>query len=254
MKKLNLVTVAVLATTMVGGIVVSAAEANKAPDKLDTTAKVEFEKVETGGENTEKPTPPGGGEIEPGPGGETPETTSDLMITFAPNFDFGTVKLDAKAKVVSAKNLIENEAGKVTHFVQVKDVRGTHTGWSLSATATALENGDSILDGGSSIQISNFNVKGEEGNMATTPTSTFNEIKFDGNQTDVMSAGANAGEGVWSGLMGKDNTQTEELNNDVKLNLTGTDAVKASVGEYTSTITWNLVGAPGETLSATPKS
>ncbi|MDF0479196.1 WxL domain-containing protein [Vagococcus sp. PNs007] len=252
MKKINLVTLAVLASTMVGGVVASAA--NKEPDKLDTTAKVEFEKVETGGENTEKPTPPGGGgEIEPGPGGETPETTSDLMITYAPNFDFGTVKLDAKAKEVSAKNIIENEAGKVTHFVQVKDVRGTHTGWSLSATATALENGDSVLDGGSSIQISSFNVKGEEGNMATTPTSTFNEIKFDGNQTDVMLAGAEAGEGVWSGIMGKNSTQTEELNNDVKLNLTGTDAVKASLGEYTSTITWNLVGAPGDVLSATPK-
>ncbi|MDF0479203.1 WxL domain-containing protein [Vagococcus sp. PNs007] len=255
MKKLNLVTVAVLASTMVGGVVASAA--NVAPDKLDTTAKVVFEKEETGGENGGEVTPPGGGgEITPpggGEGGETPETTADLMLTFAPNFDFGTIKLDAKAKEVAAKNIIENDKGKVTHFVQVKDIRGTHAGWSLSATATELKNGESTLDGGSSIEIKGFNIMGEEGVEATAPTGTFASIKFDGSQTPVMSAAANAGEGIWSGIMGSAPTQTGDTNEDVKLNLTASDAVKASQGEYTSTITWDLVGTPTFSSAATPQ-
>ena len=111
MKKLNLVTVALLASTMVGGVVASAAEPGKGPTDLNTTAKVMFEEDENTGENTEKPTPPGGGgEIDPGNpgegGGEIPTEKAPLMITFAPNFDCGTIKLDAKAKKVPSKNIL----------------------------------------------------------------------------------------------------------------------------------------------------
>lgn len=258
MKKLNLLTVAVLATTMVGGVVASAAEPGKGPTDLNTTAKVVFEKQQTGGPNTELPeVPGGGGEVEkPNPGGNTPETTAELMVTFAPNFNFGIIKIDTKAKEVEAMNEIkikEDATKTATHFVQVKDIRGTHGGWALSATASPLKNGDSTLDGGSTISIKGFNIMGEKETTATAPKGTLTEIQFDGSQTEIMSAEAQAGEGIWSGVMGSTVTQDGETNKDVKFNLTKADAVKASQGEYDSTITWNLVGTPDQASAATPK-
>ena len=68
-----------------------------------------------------------------------------------------------------------------------------------------------------------------------------------------MSAAANAGEGIWSGILGTTPTQTGETNEDVKLNLTASDAVKASEGTYNSTITWNLAGTPTYAAAATPQ-
>ncbi|MDF0479202.1 WxL domain-containing protein [Vagococcus sp. PNs007] len=258
MKKLNLVTVAVLASTMVGGVVASAA--NTAPDKLDTNAHIKFVQDDNNGEGGGEVEPPelpeGGGEIEvPTPGGNQPSEKAPLMINFAPNFEFGEVAIKAKDVSVSAINQIKNKEGKdVAHFAQVLDNRGTHKGWNLSLTTTefAAKDGSKLSD--ATISLANVTAKGTSEGQATAEASQ--TIKFPQTDVSVMTAAEKTGEGSWTASFGSDATLTTEneksVNKSVKLNVSAKDMAKVSADDYNSTLTWNLTGTPTFAASATP--
>ncbi|CAM3216043.1 WxL domain-containing protein [Vagococcus fessus] len=258
MKKINLLTVAVLASTMVGGVVASAA--NTAPDKLDTNAHVKFVQDTDPGEKPEKPTDPeGGGVIDPGNpgegGGETPSEKAPLMINFAPNFEFGEVAIKSGDVQVPAISQIKDDKGNdVAHFVQVQDNRGTHKGWNLSLTTSefAAEDGSKLED--ASISLSEVTAFGDSEGVATTEASQ--TINFPQTSVAVMTAAEKAGEGVWTAKFGKNASLAQDgenkVNSNVKLNLSAKDMTKVSATDYNSTLTWNLAGTPTFAASATP--
>lgn len=260
MKKVQFLAVATLVSTILGGVAVSAAEAGKGPQDLDTTTHVKFVQDDNGGEGGGTVEPPegpeGGGEIEPGPGGNQPSEKAPLMINFAPNFEFGEVKIQAKTIAVPAESQIKDVDGNdVAHFAEVLDNRGTHEGWNLSLTTTDFKNAeeDSTLSD-ASISLSNVTSKGASEGKAVVESSQ--TIAFPQTDVTVMSAAAKAGEGSWVANFGSASTLAKQedktVNPNVQLNISAKDMAKVSAVDYTATLTWNLTGNTTASDAATP--
>ena len=262
MKKIQFLAVTTLVSTILGGVAVSAAEPGKGPQDLDTITHVKFIQDDNGGEGGGTVEPPkgpeGGGEIEPGPGGNQPSEKAPLMINFAPNFEFGEVKIQAKTIAVPAESQIKDVDGKdVAHFAEVLDNRGTHEGWNLSLTTTdfkSTEGEDATTLDDASISLTNVTAKGEsEGQANVESTQTIN---FPQTDVTVMTAAAKAGEGSWAANFGSAATLTTNegttVNPDVQLNISAKDMAKVSAVDYTATLTWNLTGNTTASDAATP--
>lgn len=272
MKKTTFLMTALMSSAILGTTVANAANENvDGPLVLDSNATVSF-KAEEAGENTDPETeiPGGGGEVEidpgkpsePGEGGElpgvvTPGQKGPLMIEFVPNFDFGQDhEIKAADMEFPAKNKLtskEDETSKVNHFVQVKDTRGGSQGWNLTVKASALTNGTDELSA-TTIQIKGAHSVGLK-DATLAGDVTFDTISFGGaDAIDVMSAAKGEGGGRWWKVLATDAETTEDMNNDVTLNIPAEDAAKLSEDTYNSTLTWTLAGLAGSTVSGTPQS
>ncbi|MDF0479195.1 WxL domain-containing protein [Vagococcus sp. PNs007] len=263
MKKIQFLAVATLVSTILGGVAVSAAEPGKGPQDLDTTTHVKFVQDDNGGEGGGTVEPPkgpeGGGEvIVPSPGGNQPSEKAPLMINFAPNFEFGEVKIQSKTIAVPAENQITDVDGKdVAHFAEVLDNRGTHEGWNLTVTTTdfkSAEGEDATTLDDASISLTNVTAKGESEGKANVESNQ--TINFPQTDVTVMTAEAKAGEGSWAANFGSAATLIEKedkiVNPDVKLNISAKDMAKVSAVDYTATLTWNLTGNSVYAVAATP--
>ena len=118
--------------------------------------------------------------------------------------------------------------------------RGTHEGWNVSASITALSytNGqvtDTIA--GASIFLKNGNLSDSFGDVITIADSL--EIKDAG--TPISNAEAGTGMGNW---------HHEWAAGDITLNIPAKEARDMYEGKYTTTINWDLVAAPQVTESA----
>lgn len=259
---------ALISTAVLGGQLVNAAEANVGPTVLDTHATVSFKAEEPGEidpENPLEPELPGGGEVvdptdpenpEGQPGGETPGQSGPLMIEFAPNFDFGQdheIKAEAMSFAAINKNTVKEDPAKfVNHFVQVKDTRGGSKGWNLTVKATELKNAEGDALSETKILIDHSKALGLAGATLGADVD-FKAISFDGQEIPVMSAAKGEGGGRWWKSLASEVTTDAKENKDVHLDIPATDAAKISESEYTSTLTWEVVGLAGSTLSATPQ-
>lgn len=256
-----------LSTSILGSQMAHAAEANVGPTKLDSEASVSF--------ITEKPGPvdpnnpvvpeiPGGGEVvdptdptdpEGLPGGQTPEQAGPLMIEFAPNFDFGEHEIkasDMSFPAINKNTLAEDSKTFVNHFVQVKDTRGGSKGWNVTVKATPLANKDGEALAASTMVIDNSVAYGLKDSSLTKDVD-FKAITFDNKEIPVMSAAKGEGGGRWWKSLAAEKTTTEATNKDVHLDIPESDAAKLSESKYTSTLTWEITGLEGRTISATPQ-
>ena len=145
-----------IASTILGSIAAPSVKAEegetpKPPNKVDTTANVQFTANDEG-ETTpvdpvdpENPTGPGG-EIDPenptnpeNPGGQGGGKGA-LRIDWAPHFNFGENKIEGGGDFVIPATHYKNKDGSPIHyFVQVSDLRGLDdANWKLDVTASAL--------------------------------------------------------------------------------------------------------------------
>lgn len=148
----------------------------------------------------------------------------DLITSPVQNGGFGEIELEANPKT---------HYTSFEHDFTVKDLRGTHEGWSLTVEASQFDNGSHKLPKGS---LTLDGVKSID--RVGTGTGELPEKRLD--KTTVIDDGSvmvtNAKKGTGMGVF------------DVKfdedaLGLT-VDATTAKVGTYTSTLTWNLHSTP----------
>lgn len=153
----------------------------------------------------------------------------ELSLITAPSFDFGV-------NTITAATEIYNAATTPTALT-VSDLRGSGEGWAVTASLSSFElnstgSGTTTLNG-AIITLNNGTVSAENGTTATAPTAQASvQLTAGGASDNVVSAAANAGQGVWSV-----NWTTENATLTV---LPGT----AQVGTSYAVIDWALQSAP----------
>lgn len=159
---------------------------------------------------------------------ETPVTGSLAILTVS-NFNFGTITAAGVAGLYDITTYQPN--------IQVVDIRGAGTGWSVSASVTGFNNGTTLP--GASIHISG----GRPNSLVSAiyaPTQIANvELTTDGATVKVITAPDGAGMGLW--VMRWYPASEEEVTAYVKLEIP--EGV-ATVGTHTATITWELTDTP----------
>lgn len=248
----------VLAST-VGGQV-SAAETGSEPGynrTMDSKSDVNF--IPSNGKTKPiDPTDPGKTDP-PTPKPPKPGTEGPLSIDYASDFSFGTQSITTETKTYLAKPQEYSDSPKLNPtYVQVTDVRGTNSGWSLN-----LKQSHQFKSVGSQNEyIIGAQLKFKQGSAVTDGTakapSTF-EATLDptsGSYSKIMTAKATEGTGTWVALFGgKDGlvdtdvldsngkTVTEKRDAGVTLTIPGTTQTDAV--EYSTTLNWQLTNEPG---------
>lgn len=263
-----------IASTILGSIaapIVKAEEGEtpKPPNKVDTTANVQFTANDEG-ETTpvdpvdpENPTGPGG-EIDPenptnpeNPGGQG-GGKGTLRIDWAPHFNFGENKIEGGGDFVIPATHYKNKDGSPIHyFVQVSDLRGLDdANWKLDVTASPLKRKDKdeqLL--GSFITFTPGTVLNDSVDQeAHLPE--YKGVKFKKTQIDL---GAKEGkenesqilikaetgqnpQGTWSLAMEKgfEPREDEDRTQDVTLTIPASQVKKIRKATYQATLNWEL--------------
>lgn len=174
-----------------------------------------------------------------------PNSNFDLL--FIPReFDFGKLSIsDDLTKPIPNKADKESSGTIYTENVGVGDIRGTKEGWHVTAQSTGMKLGNENLEG--SITTSGINlyplIYNEETKTydaqssslvdpVTKPEITSFSIPLGGDAALFANATAGKGQGLWHFSMFG-----------TSLNIT-TSAYDIKAGNYTGTITWNLVAGP----------
>ncbi|MGX6962589.1 WxL domain-containing protein [Vagococcus xieshaowenii] len=244
MKKINLLTVALLASSVLGGTLVNA--------DTDSSA-TSIGKVSVGTlteELPENPDPEGGGEI------TDPEITnpegSRFKVIHASNLEFGEVVVTAKEQIVKAQTsevtTTSEGVAKRVPWVTTYDMRNSteRSDWELKASATPLEDGNGHVLRGAEITLYNLNYAGDS---ERAPKAETGKITLGTSAQKLATATAYSGEGTqdtgvgsWSLAMGY--KTNDELETDgVELRIPSNIVINEGV-EYTSTITWEMATTP----------
>lgn len=161
---------------------------------------------------------------------ETPVTGS-LAILSVSNFNFGTISAAAVAVLYDITTYQPN--------MQVVDLRGVGTGWSVSAAVTGFESGGASSLPGASIHI----YSGRPNSLVSAlyaPSQIANvELTTDNNPVKVITAPDGTGMGLW--VMRWYPSSEEETTAYVQLEI---PAGVATVGTHTATINWTLKDTP----------
>ncbi|CAM3280928.1 WxL domain-containing protein [Vagococcus fessus] len=215
------------------------------------------EEIETDPKEPEKPGEPGT------PGGESAKGL--LAVNFAPNLNFGQQKVSQKEETYNAwlQKTKQGEKKETANFVEVKDMRGSGEGWSLSVAQVGQfqigTDADKVLKG-AKISFKNGEIKSKN-DENSKPTMTLG----DGNGAAELTAGKAAGEdaenpaattGPALPLMEAEKGKgmgLNELTFGDTTNDTAADAVTLTipgninqyVGAYQTGLEWTLGAAPG---------
>ncbi|KAF1299125.1 hypothetical protein BAU15_00325 [Enterococcus sp. JM4C] len=177
--------------------------------------------------------------VNPLPG--TPETGTggNLSIDFASNFQFGQHPVSTKETEFFAdpQYLVGGEARP--NFIQITDVRGTGTGWQLTAIQSPFETETKTILRGSVLSFENLSVLSERVSE-NGPTLSAPRIEFvPGEETAIASAGASQGMGTWIIRMGQSEA---EAANSVKVDVLNETVRLKNL--YTTKIQWVLKDTP----------
>ncbi|MGX7030829.1 WxL domain-containing protein [Vagococcus zengguangii] len=244
MKKINLLSIGLLTSSLLGGAVVNA------DTSITSTGRVsvkELTQVEP-----ENPDPEGPGEIIEPP--ITPPGENRFKVIHASNLEFGEVEATAKEQVVKAKTLAVTTSESLDQvqrvpWVTTYDMRNAteRSDWKLEASTTPLEDGSGHVLRGAEITLSNLNyASGSE----RAPQARAGKITLGYSPQTLATATAyseengtqDTGVGSWSLAMGYKN-EDETLTDGVELRIPSNIVINDGV-EYTSTITWNLSVGP----------
>lgn len=258
--------VSLLAISVLGGAVVSAAETEEAENAktMVGSGKVTVEQATNTEDDDDKgkTTDP----EEKGDKGTPDEVTPNpnkgpIKIERLSNLDFGSVKTSAKEIIKYAKPVIfdaETNPKERGALVQFNDVRSDVYGYSITAELTeqfANAAGKELTD--STITYKNAILKAADTNENDAPSffATTFELKNDGNAITVLTAdkAKNEGKGRYILEYGQSATydETKEgaakngtadtAKTAVELKIPGKVASNMSIGDYTSKITWTVV-------------
>lgn len=147
--------------------------------------------------------------------------------TGTPTVGFAEFKINGETGEQSS-----NATGAIS--LDVNDLRGTHEGWNVSASITALSytyGGVTDTIAGASIVLKNGNLSDSFGDVITIADSL--EIKDAGKP--ISNAEAGTGMGNWHHEWTAENT---------KLIIPAKEARDMYAGTYTTTINWKLVAGP----------
>jgi hypothetical protein len=182
--------------------------------------------------------------------------TGDLRIDFASDIHFGRHEIINEDMTLYARPMLTSEA-EIEQFVSVTDTRGTMQGWSLRVrqngqlTSTTQTKRETLVDAELSI-VGTFATR----ELTTTKNVSHPnpsevpavfEITLDASgETSSLIAQAGAGQGAQNWLMqfGVASGQGENtVNNNLRLYIPGT--TPRDPVEYTTTLTWYIIHAPG---------
>ncbi|WP_314066128.1 WxL domain-containing protein [uncultured Vagococcus sp.] len=261
MKKVTLLALGLISTSLLGAQLVQAEEGSVTANANSTVVLTaddgddEGELTGPGGgkddEGVGTITPPDGGE-----GGEggvvNPGQKNPLRISLVSAFDFGTIKMSGNTETYKAAlptpNFVEGGKQARPNFVQVTDNRGSLEGWNLTAKiAKQFTNGVSTLDA-STITLSNAWAEPAATDNAefapTVPTSSV--VLEHGDAKTIATAATDKGMGTWNILYGTlnqaDKSQKGDAANSVELTIPG--KVKKTVGAYQAEVLWTLTNTP----------
>lgn len=239
MKAKNLLTSAVLLTTMMGGAVTSFAAEYEDATHAKTDATITFTKDDgpTG------PVDPGnpGIEIDPIDPSKPNPNGAELMISYASDLNFGEQSKNGTSwNALADKVKAGEEIREITPFVSTKDSRGEERkGWTLTAKQDAdFKDGTNVLKG-AELHLSNLFYAEQAG----APTATAGEVILGSDAQDISSAKADSGIGRWSvGLGELEGEEGSQTTTGVTLTVPETTAKNAAT--YSTTVTWELVADP----------
>lgn len=163
-----------------------------------------------------------------GPGTGQP---GPLSLDFVPELGFG----DAHQVSTTTKNYPTITARP---YIQISDLRGTGSGWKVTASLSSFKNETSDTLNGAYITLSNGEaVSAATGVAAPTPSQNV-RLTSDDEDTPVITAAAEtlAGRGTWV-------NRWFTPGGDTHITLT-VPAAAATIGQHTAVITWTLHDAP----------
>lgn len=167
------------------------------------------------------------------PGENLPDTEGvpgSLVIVNVTNFDFGTISV---SQTTGTHNIITNEP-----HIQVVDLRGTHAGWSVSASVTPFK-----TSGGASslpsavIHITNGRPNSLISNLYAPSQVSNVKLTTDNATVKVITAPDGTGMGLWVMRW----YPPSGVNDYIKLEI---PAGAATTGIHTATINWILSNIP----------
>lgn len=184
------------------------------------------------------PVDPGGDEdIDP----NLPPTDGPLSINYASNLVFGQQKktLEEQVFYASEDTITISETGikkQTPNFVQVTDLRGTATGWSLLVKQNGplkKENGVAIVGGKLTLSArsikSVYDFKEVPSGLATNVV-----LSEDGQSHEIVKAEAGTGISTWSAYLGNAGDLTSGAS------LTVPNGAVKETGIYSTSLTWVL--------------
>lgn len=187
------------------------------------------------------------------PEGSNPDTGGDgvLTIDFASIFDFGIHDISNQNQTYLAKAQKYSNSDDITsNYVQVTDVRGTFSGWSLSVIEksqfTQVESGPQKYKElkGSVISLNNSLPDSNSDEKSPITTSSISLVPGVASQVALTEVGSGAG--TWVIQWGEDDSITkDESDPDVTLYVPGTTPKDPAA--YTTTLSWILSELPSNT-------
>lgn len=232
MKKMTIFTTLLLlgATT---GVTASAEVLNQAESKNTIHFKA-GEGVVTEPINPVDPGKPVPSPIDPEDGGNTGTgNKGPLSIDYVSNIAFGTQEIASGTMTYNAMN--ENP------FVQVTDVRGSKSGWSLYAKMTEFTSEDKkdILTG-ATFSLNSGEVKTTPENISSAPSAEKNVVFNNQEAKLVMSAQADEGHGTWVEVFSGEHESNKNVTLEVPAGVADADI------DYVATMFWELIDAPSK--------
>lgn len=159
-----------------------------------------------------------------------PSVTGSLAILTISNFNFGTITAESAAGLYNITTAQPN--------IQVVDLRGVGSGWSVSAAVTGFKSNDAPSLPGASIHI----YSGRPNSLVSAsyaPSQTANvELTTDNTPVKVITAPGGTGMGLWVMRWYPSSGETTAY---VQLEI---PAGVAIVGTHTATINWTLKDTP----------
>ncbi len=156
MRKLNKFTALTLAATLMAGNVIAVSAAG---DTQTSSATITYQSPDDNGGGTDPKNPEEPGEtVEPDDEDENKDSTGSLTIDYISNFRFGTQDItsqdrDYYAATRTAKYYPDKEndpdnfeTRELPNYVQVSDLRGVETGWTLSVNMSKFTVSDDQHD------------------------------------------------------------------------------------------------------------
>lgn len=265
MKKIHLVTVAALASLVVGGT------AFAAPVTPDTKSEADINLVETeDNDNTllEPENPDREDEIFPEDPTEDKreENKGPLTIDYVSNFRFGQQKISGNNNKYFANpvTIYETEADRVAetnpvivpNYIQVSDNRGTNVGWTLKVQQTkaftvngqdvAANDNTGLALNGAKLSIKNLNAFKRDSNQGILPNvfATGKQVTVANGESAVLFASAQKDQGTGSMAILAGNVKgTDTASQSVELAVPG-HIKKQKEKTYKAELTWILETEP----------
>ncbi|EOL46411.1 WxL domain-containing protein [Enterococcus caccae] len=185
-------------------------------------------------EGKESPVPPSFGQDPEDPANNGTNSSGLLKIDRVPNFSFG--------KVVRSGLYQEEYAINSNPYIQVSDLRGNLSGWSLYAKISNFVSEPTSKDqkryllSGANLTIQKGDIQEHNSEYAAPPKS--HSVSLNKDLQKVMSADQNAGQGVWATRWKSE----KGVNKKIKLDILPNTAKAGR--DYTATISWKLADVP----------